>query len=98
MQQIGKFTEYPKTKSLVAVTHEGNIGGAVVYFANMAFYILGGVATKETNASENRLLEVAPSMRGLGFGKRLTETRIRLAITEKQHQLINYSTKAMQTA
>lgn len=98
LQQIGKFTEYPKTKLLVAITPEGSIGGAVVYFGNMAHYGSGGTATKETNTSGFRLLGVDPSMRGLGLGKRLTATCIRLAKTEKQHQLIIHSTKAMQTA
>lgn len=56
LQQIGKFTDFPKTKLMVAITPEGNIGGAVVYFGNMAHYGSGGTATKETNASGFRLL------------------------------------------
>ncbi len=98
LQQIGQFTDYPNTKLMVAVTPEGNIGGGVVYFGDMSYYGSGGTATKETNASGFRLLGVDPALRGLGLGKRLTETCIQLARTEKQHQLIIHSTKAMKTA
>ncbi|MFT7066349.1 MAG: GNAT superfamily N-acetyltransferase [Sediminicola sp.] len=98
LQQIGKFTDYPKSKLLVAITTEGIIGGGVVYFGDMSHYGSGGTATKETNASGFRLLGVDQASRGLGLGKGLTDTCIQLAKSEKQHQLIIHSTKSMQTA
>ncbi|MEJ1223660.1 GNAT family N-acetyltransferase [Sediminicola sp. 1XM1-17] len=98
LQYIGKFTELPQTKLFVAITLDGIIGGAVVYFGNMLHYGSGGTATKETNASGFRLLAVDPTYRGQGLGKLLTESCIHMAKSEKQHQLIIHSTKAMQTA
>lgn len=98
LQNVGKFIELPKTKLLVAITPEGTIGGAVVYFGDMSHYGSGGTATKEKNASGFRLLAVDPIFRGQGLGKLLTESCIQLAKSEKQHQLIIHSTKAMQTA
>ena len=95
LQNVGKFIELPKTKLLVAITPEGTIGGAVVYFGDMSHYGSGGTATMETNASGFRLLAVDPALRGQGLGKRLTETCIQLSRTENQDQLIIHSTKAM---
>ncbi len=98
LRNVGQFIELPKTKLLVALTPEGSIGGAVVYFGDMSHYGSGGTATKEKNAAGFRLLAVEPLYRGQGLGKLLTESCIQLAMSEKQHQLIIHSTKAMQTA
>ncbi|PKV51649.1 acetyltransferase (GNAT) family protein [Aquimarina sp. MAR_2010_214] len=98
LANIGGLTENPKTKLLVAVSSNGKIGGAVVYFGDMKYYGSGGTATKEKHASGFRLLAVDPTTRGKGLGKRLTNTCIQVAKDEKQSQMIIHSTKAMQIA
>ncbi|WP_299211761.1 GNAT family N-acetyltransferase [uncultured Aquimarina sp.] len=98
LANIGSLTEKPKTRLLVAVSKNGEIDGGVVYFSDMKYYGSGGIAPQEKNAAGFRLLAVAPTARGKGIGKLLTEACIRLAKDEKQHQLIIHSTKAMQIA
>ncbi len=98
LANIGSLTEKPKTKLLVAVSKNGEIGGGVVYFSDMQYYGSGGTATKEKNAAGFRLLAVAPTARGKGIGKLLTETCIEFAKNERQNQVIIHSTKAMQVA
>lgn len=98
LANIGDFTKKPKVKLLIAISQNGNIGGGVVYFGDMAYYGSGGTATKEKNAAGFRLLAVDPSIRGKGLGKLLSNACISLAKKEKQEQLIIHSTKAMQIA
>jgi GNAT superfamily N-acetyltransferase len=98
LENIGDFPNKPDTELLVAVSIEGKINGAVVYFGDMQFYGSGGTATKEKNAAGFRLLAVNYDARGLGLGKLLTLTCIEKAKKKKLGQVIIHTTKAMQTA
>lgn len=96
--QVGRFTEKPKTRLIIAISSTGKINGAVVYFGDMAYYGSGGIAPQEKNASGFRLLAVDPAARGKGLGKLLSQACIKLAKDENQNQLIIHSTKSMQIA
>ena len=98
LANIGKQTEKPHTELLVAVSSEGNIGGAVVYFSDMKQYGSGGTATQEKNASGFRLLAVDPKFRGQGIGKLLTVKCVEKAREIENKQVIIHTTKAMQIA
>src|SRR5258705_10143520 len=95
---IGDLTRKANTELLVAVSPDGKVIGAVVYFSDMKFYGSGGTAMAEKNAAGFRLLAVDPPARGLGIGKILTNECIRKAKEAKTEQMIIHSTKAMQTA
>ncbi len=98
LANIGALTKQPKTELLVAVSSEGKIEGAVVYFSDMKFYGSGGTATKEHNASGFRLLAVDATARGKGVGKLLTNKCIQNAKGNKHYQVVIHTTKAMQVA
>jgi GNAT superfamily N-acetyltransferase len=97
LANIGKITERPGVRLLVA-TEADRLLGAVVYFADMAEYGSGGSATQEQNASGFRLLAVNPAAQGYGVGAALIEHCIALARADGNSQLIIHSTAAMQTA
>jgi GNAT superfamily N-acetyltransferase len=97
LADMGRFTQMPDTKLLVAVT-DGDVVGGVVYFSDMARYGSGGIATRETNASGFRLLAVDPRARGMGVGKALAEKCIELANEAKHTQVIIHTTNAMKIA
>ncbi|MEJ2193879.1 MAG: GNAT family N-acetyltransferase [Ignavibacteriaceae bacterium] len=98
LANIGELTKKPNTELLIAVSSEGKIGGAVVYFSDMKFYGSGGTATREQNASGFRLLAVDPSARGQGIGKLLSLECIRKAKEHQNSQVVIHTTKAMQVA
>ena len=98
LAQIGELTNKPETELLVAVSNEGKISGAVVYFSDMKYYGSGGTATKEQKASGFRLLAVDPLTRGHGIGKLLVNECIRKAKDKKLSRVIIHTTMAMQTA
>ncbi|MCB0374595.1 MAG: GNAT family N-acetyltransferase [Sinomicrobium sp.] len=98
LAHIGRLTENPGTRLLVAVSSEGYIGGGVVYVGDMRYYGSGGTATLEKNAAGFRLLAVDPAARGRGVGRLLTETCIRMAKGEQRGKIVIHSTKAMKTA
>jgi GNAT superfamily N-acetyltransferase len=98
LADIGDLTIKPETELLVAVSKEGKIAGAVVYFSDMQYYGSGGTATKELNASGFRLLAVDPLTRGYGIGKLLVMECIRKARDQKLSQVIIHTTMAMQVA
>lgn len=98
LANIGELTKKPKTELLVAVSSEGKIVGAVVYFSDMKYYGSGGTAPEEENASGFRLLAVSPTGRGQGVGKLLTNECIKKAKNQKRDQLIIHTTKAMKVA
>ena len=98
LANIGDITKNKTVRLLIATSKTGDLGGAVVYFSDMALYGSGGTATKEKNAAGFRLLAVNPNTRGKGIGKLLSKACIQIAQTEKQKQLIIHSTKTMQVA
>ena len=98
LANVGELTNKPETELLVAVTAEGKIGGAVVYFGDMKHYGSGGIATHEQNAAGFRLLAVSPATRGLGVGKLLTVACVSKAREKKVNEVIIHTTMAMQTA
>ena len=98
LANIGDITRQPATELFVAVSSEGHVAGAVVYFSDMKYYGSGGTATQETNASGFRLLAVDPNVRGQGIGKRLSLFCIDKTKEDGNPQLIIHSTKAMQIA
>ncbi len=98
LANIGELTKNPETQLLVAVSEQGTIAGAVVYFSDMKYYGSGGTATKEQNAAGFRLLAVDHSARGKGIGKLLTMDCIERARTQKLGQMIIHSTRSMKVA
>jgi GNAT superfamily N-acetyltransferase len=95
LANIGDFTGDPGAELLVAVSEEGNIAGAVVFFSDMRYYGSGGTATQEQNAAGFRLLAVDAAARGRGVGKLLTQACIQKASDKKLSQVIIHTTKAM---
>ena len=98
LANIGRFTERPGTRVLVAVTGSGELVGGVVYFADMAQYGSGGIATAIRNASGIRLLGVDPAFRHAGAGKALTNACIQLARVQEHAEVILHTTAAMRVA
>jgi ribosomal protein S18 acetylase RimI-like enzyme len=98
LAHIGRFTEKPDARVLVAIASDDEIAGGVVYFGDMAHYGSGGIATSITNASGIRLLAVDPRFRNSGVGKALTNACIGLARERGHSQVILHTTRAMQTA
>lgn len=98
LANIGDLTKKPGTEILVAVSSDGNIIGAVVFYSDMKYYGSEGTATLKKNASGFRLLAVDPNSRGRGIGKRLCLKCIQKAKALKRRHMIIHSTKAMQIA
>jgi ribosomal protein S18 acetylase RimI-like enzyme len=98
LANVGELTKKPETELLVAVSPQGKIDGAVVYFGDMKHYGSGGTATHEQNAAGFRLLAVSSAARGVGIGKLLTNECVKKAREAKRQQLIIHTTMAMQTA
>ena len=98
LANVGDITNKPETDILVAVTEDGKIAGAVVYFGDMKYYGSGGTATAEQNVAGFRLLAVDPLYREQGIGKLLTIECIRKTRDKKLNQMIIHTTMAMQTA
>jgi GNAT superfamily N-acetyltransferase len=98
LANIGRFTEKPGARVLVAVTPENEIVGGVVYFGDMAHYGGGGIASSVRNASGIRLLGVDLGFRGSGVGRALTTACIQLARDAGHSQVILHSTQAMRIA
>ncbi len=98
LRNIGDITKKPHTELLVAISPEGKVLGAVVYFSDMTSYGSGGSATSEKNASGFRLLAVDANARGLGIGKALTTACINKARKDGATQLIIHSTEYMKIA
>jgi ribosomal protein S18 acetylase RimI-like enzyme len=95
---IGRFTEKPSARVLVALSAEGALVGGVVYFGDMAEYGSGGIATSVKGASGIRLLGVDPEFRNAGAGKALARACILLAREEGHSQVILHTTQAMRVA
>ena len=98
LANIGRFTERPGTRVLVAVTATNDLVGGVVYFGDMTQYGSGGIATTIANASGIRLLGVDPTFRNTGAGKALTNACIQLARQQGHAEVILHTTAAMRVA
>ena len=98
LAHIGRFTEKPATRLLVAVSADGALAGGVVYFGDMAEYGSGGAATTVKDASGIRLLGVDPTFRNAGAGKALTNACIALAREQGHSHVILHTTQAMRIA
>jgi len=98
LKNVGSLTTNPNIELIVAVSKQGNIGGAVVYFKDMKDYGSGGTATKEKKACGFRLLAVNSEYRGLSLGKELTFECINRGRKSNSEQIIIHTTKAMKTA
>lgn len=97
LANIGQMTTRPGVQLLVAEA-DGELLGAVVYFADMAQYGSGGIATTLTDAAGFRLLAVSPAAQGRGVGRALMASCIALAVEQGRQQLVIHSTRAMRTA
>ena len=98
LANIGRFTERPGARVLVAVTPEKELVGGVVYFGDMTQYGSGGIAGTIENASGIRLLVVDPAFRNAGAGKALTNACIQLAREQGHAEVILHTTAAMRVA
>jgi len=98
LANVGDFTQIPGTELLIALSPEGKIEGAVVYFNDMKNYGSGGTTTTERNTAGFRLLAVHHMARGKGIGKLLTKECINKARANNFSQMIIHTTMAMQTA
>jgi GNAT superfamily N-acetyltransferase len=98
LANIGRFTEKPNARVLVAESDQGALVGGIVYFGDMAEYGSGGIATSVKGASGIRLLGVSPHHRNTGAGRALANACIRLAREKGHSQVILHTTQAMQTA
>ena len=98
LAKVGELTQKEGTELLVAVSSEGEIAGAVVYFNDIRHYGADDIAAHEKEAAGFRLLAVGPSTRGAGLGKRLTIECINKAKEANHKQVIIHSTNAMKLA
>jgi len=98
LSSIGSWTDKPDTELLIAVSADGKLGGAIVYFSDMSQYGSGGSATMEKNASGFRLLAVDPALRRRGIGRLLSQACIEKARALNQANVVIHTTKAMQPA
>jgi GNAT superfamily N-acetyltransferase len=98
LANIGALTNKPDTELLIAVSSSGQVGGAVVFFGDMAQYGSGGKATLEKNSAGFRFLAVADVARGQGVGKLLTNECINRARQKNLSQVIIHTTMAMLNA
>jgi len=95
---IGRFSEKPSTRVLVATSAEDHLIGGVVYFADMSQYGSGGTAVSVKDASGIRLPGVDPEFRNSGAGKALTTACIQLAKDRGHSRVILHTTQAMPVA
>ena len=100
VKNVGDLTKNPNTELIVAVSKQGKIGGAVVYFKDLKDYGSGGSISleNEKNAAGFRLLAVDPETRGMGIGKKLILECIKRSEASNFEQIIIHSTKTMHTA
>lgn len=98
LRKVGELTNNKNIELLAAVSKQGQIAGAVVYFTDMKDYGSGGTATQEQNACGFRLLGVDAKFRGLGIGKLLTEYCIAKGKKSKSETMIIHTTNAMKLA
>jgi len=98
LANIGRFTEKPDARVLVALSAGEELMGGIVYFGDMAEYGSGGTATTVKDASGIRLLGVSPKFRAMGAGRELTSACIKLAQEKGHGQVILHTTQAMRVA
>ncbi len=95
---VGDLTNKENTELIVAISDDGNIVGAVVYFSDLKNYGSGGTITEIKNSSGFRLLAVDPRERGQGIGKLLSIECIKRAKKINQNNLFIHSTASMKIA
>jgi ribosomal protein S18 acetylase RimI-like enzyme len=98
LANIGELLRKPETELIVAVSPDGEIDGAVVFFGDMTQYGSGGIATQEKQSAGFRFLAVSDSARGKGLGKLLTLECIDRAKQKHLKQVIIHTTMAMLNA
>lgn len=98
LANIGDLPTKPDTELIVAVSSAGEIGGAVVFFGDMAQYGSGGTATQEKKSAGFRFLAVSDAARGKGLGKLLTHECLNRAKQKHLRQVIIHTTMAMLNA
>ncbi len=98
LANIGRLAEKEGTELLVATNATEQVGGAVVYFNNMAAYGPGTPVQHIQNTSGFRLLAVNPAARGNGIGQLLTNACIARARALGHEQVIIHSTESMHVA
>jgi ribosomal protein S18 acetylase RimI-like enzyme len=98
LANVGRFTEKPGARVLVALSESGELLGGVVYFGDMAQYGADGSANSLKDTSGIRLLGVDPAFRALGLGKALTLACIALAREKGHSQVVLHTTQAMPAA
>ncbi|WP_126245312.1 GNAT family N-acetyltransferase [Chitinophaga rhizosphaerae] len=98
LANVGELAAKPGAELLLALSADGRIAGAVVYFGDMQYYGSGGSATREKASAGFRLLAVGPDFRGQGIGKKLVNACIDRARHAGLRQVIIHSTRSMQTA
>lgn len=98
LTNVGELAQKPSIEILVAVSPENELIGGVMFIGDIKDYSSGGVTLSVQNAAGMRLLAVAPSARGKGIGKALTQACIQRAKDLQQSQIILHSTLTMQIA
>ncbi|AXK72902.1 GNAT family N-acetyltransferase [Lysobacter sp. TY2-98] len=98
LADVARFAKVPGATVFTALDEDDTLLGGVVYFADMAHYGAGGVATQERQAAGFRLLAVDPALQGRGVGKRLTQHCIDQARRDGRREVILHTTAAMKPA
>ena len=98
LRKVGKLTKTDSIELFTAVSNQGDLGGAVVYFNDMKDYGSGGTATLEKNACGFRLLAVNSKTRGLGVGKLLTEFCLKKGKASGCKHMVIHTTGTMKLA
>ena len=98
LRDVGQLTKNKNIELLVAISEQGEIGGAVVFFNDMKDYGSGGTATQEKNACGFRLLAVTQKTRCLGVGKLLTEYCLDKGRKSNCKNMVIHTTASMKLA
>lgn len=98
LANVGRFAGRPHIRVLVAESPMRVLVGGVVYFAHMAEYGSGGIATSLTDAAGFRLLAVDPAYQRMGVGMELSKACISLAREHSRARIVLHTTRPMRVA